>query len=132
MKALTRIPVWFASMGVVLASGNVMAASEGEYIDLTAHGNEPPWTLEIIKKGQKVNFNTDDDGGNFKYAKLGPTLYRDKKTTVFNVPHDDHAIKVFVKGHACQDTVTGKLYETTVIVAYDGVGYYGCGDVTAD
>ena len=70
--------------------------------------------------------------GDYQYALLGPSLYREKKTTLFNVPNDEHAIRVFVKGNACQDSVTGKLYETTVIVAYDGIGYYGCGDVTAD
>jgi uncharacterized membrane protein len=133
MKATIFNPVLMFALSCLAASSQaVLAGEEDEYIDLTAHGNAPDWTLEIIKKGRKINFQTDEAAGNYKYATLGPSLYRDKKTTLFNVPDDEHHIKVFVKGNACQDSVTGKLYETTVIVSYDGIGYYGCGDVTAD
>ena len=133
MKAVTGIPALvLALMCLTISSPAVQAGDEGEYIDLTAHGNAPDWTLEIIKAEQRINFQSGEIGGSYKYAMLTPSLYREKKTTLFNAPNDEHAIKVYVKGIACQDSVTGKLYETTVIVAYDGVGYYGCGDVTAD
>ena len=133
MKALIKNPVLLlAMMCLGVFSNTALASSEGEYIDLTAHGNAPDWSIEVIKKGRKVNFEQEDGAGKYKYATLGPSLYRNKKTTVFNVPDKNHAIKVFVTGNACQDSVTGKLYGTTVIVSYDGIGYYGCGDVTAD
>ncbi|MGD2138364.1 MAG: hypothetical protein PVF08_08910 [Gammaproteobacteria bacterium] len=133
MKALVLKPALILAMGcLAVVPQTVPAGDTDEYIDLTAHGNAPDWTLEIIKKGRRINFQTEGGAGSYKYATLGPSLYREEKTTLFNVLHDDHAMRVFVKGNACQDSVTGKLYETTVIVAYDGLGYYGCGDVTAD
>ena len=133
MRALIRNPALFlAVLCLAVSSRTVQAGDEGEYIDLTAHGNAPDWTLEIVKKDRRINFQAAEVAADYQYASLGPSLYREKKTTLFNVPNDEHAIRVFVKGIACQDSVTGKLYETTVIVAYDGIGYYGCGDVTAD
>ena len=133
MRALIGNPVLFLAVSCLAVSARaVQAGDEGEYIDLTAHGNAPDWTLEIVKKDRRINFQAAEVAGDYQYALLGPSLYREKKTTLFNVPNDEHAIRVFVKGNACQDSVTGKLYETTVIVAYDGIGYYGCGDVTAD
>jgi uncharacterized membrane protein len=133
MRALIGNPALFlAVICLAVSSRAVQAGDEGEYIDLTAHGNAPDWTLEIVKKDRRINFQAAEVGGDYQYALLGPSLYREKKTTLFNVLDDEHAVRVFVKGNACQDSVTGKLYETTVIVAYDGVGYYGCGDVTAD
>jgi len=133
MRVLIGNPALFlAVLCLAVSSRAVQAGDEGEYIDLTAHGNAPDWTLEIVKKDHRINFQAAEVAADYQYASLGPSLYREKKTTLFNVPNDEHAIRVFVKGIACQDSVTGKLYETTVIVAYDGIGYYGCGDVTAD
>ena len=94
-----------------------------------ALGNNPDWHLEIFDEGNKVIFTTEDGVYKYRYTTLGPSLYRDELTTVYRVLNDDHSMNVTVKGRVCQDSVTGKAYETTVIVTFDGFPYAGCGDV---
>jgi uncharacterized membrane protein len=98
-------------------------------VKVKAYGSGPDWQLEIMEKGNRINFTLDGQAGSYSYGKLGPTLYRDRKTHVYRVLDDVHAMTVFVKSNACIDSVTGKSHEVTVIIAFDGEGYGGCGDV---
>ena len=97
--------------------------------DFMALGNNPDWHLEIFNEGNKVIFTAEDGVYEHRYTTLGPSLYRDELTTVYQVPSEDHMMNVTVKGRACQDSATGKAYETTVTVMFDGFPYAGCGDV---
>ena len=97
--------------------------------DFMALGKNPDWHLEIINEGSRIIFTTDEGVYEHRYTTLGPSLYRDELTTVYQVPSKDHMMNVTVRGRACQDSVTGKLYDTTVTVMFDGFPYAGCGDV---
>ena len=94
-----------------------------------ALGNNPDWHLEIFNEGNKVIFTTEEGVYKYRYTTLGPSLYRDELTTIYRVPNEDHSMNVTVKGRACQDSATGKGYETTVTVTLDGIAYAGCGGV---
>jgi uncharacterized membrane protein len=96
---------------------------------IKAYGNDPDWSLEIPGSSNKLVFTIDGETTTYKYASMGPTIKLDKKTMVYRVPNDRHALSIFVKGKACRDDATGKSHEVTVIIAYDGKGYGGCGDV---
>jgi uncharacterized membrane protein len=97
--------------------------------DFMALGNNPDWHLEIFNESRTVIFTLESDVYKYRYPATGPSLYRDELTTIYRVPNDDHSLNIIVKGRECQDSATGKAYETTVIVSLDGVGYTGCGDV---
>ena len=98
-------------------------------IDFMALGNSPDWHLEIVEKDNKVSFTTADGVYAYKYPAAGPMLYPDRNTTVYRVPNPEHSMTVTVKGVACQDSKTGKEYETRVTVTFDSKGYIGCGNV---
>ena len=105
----------------------IVSADQG--IKVKAYGTAPDWQLVIMEKGNTIQFTLNGESGNYRYGKLGPSLYRDKKTHVYRVLDKDHAMSVFVKSNACIDSATGKSHEVTVIVSLDGKGYGGCGDV---
>ncbi len=106
-----------------------LAASAGEGVKIKAYGTGPDWQLEIMEKSNRINFTLDGQAGSYRYGKLGPTYYRDKKTHVYSILDKDHVMSVFVKARSCIDSETGKSHEVTVIVSLDGKGYGGCGDV---
>ena len=121
--SLTTI-LLIAASGVATAFDDLTQGSQ-----IKAYGNDPDWSLEIPGTANKLVFTIDGETTTYKYASMGPTIRLDRKTMIYRVPNDKHALSIFVKGVACQDDVTGKSHEVTVIIAYDGKGYRGCGDV---
>ncbi len=106
-----------------------LAIEADQPLKLTAHGNAPDWQLEIPERGNRIRFTLEGDAGDYRYGKLGPTLYRATKTHVYRVLDKSHVMSVFVKSQECADSATGKPHEVTVIVSLDGKDYYCCGDV---
>lgn len=98
-------------------------------IDFKAVGNSPDWHLEIVEKDNNISFTTADGVYAYTYPAGGPMLYPDRNATVYRVPNTEHNMTVTVKGIACQDSKSGKSYETTVTVTFDSKAYFGCGDV---
>jgi uncharacterized membrane protein len=130
MQVFEKTGLAIATILLAAASGMAMAYddfSQGSHIK--AYGNDPDWSLEIPGSGNKLVFTIDGETTTYKYASMGPTIRLDKKTMIYRVPNDKHALSIFVKGIACQDDASGKSHEVTVIIAYDGKGYRGCGDV---
>ena len=119
----------FALLCLVPVSVTSAADEATKGPDYMALGNNPDWHLEIINEGNKVIFTTEEGVYKYRYTTLGPSLYRGELTTVYRIPNEDHSMNVTVKGRACQDSATGKGYETTVTVTLDGIAYDGCGDV---
>jgi uncharacterized membrane protein len=119
--------------GLSLLAGGLLltplAIEAGQPTRVTAHGNAPDWQLEIPEQGNRIRFTLEGNVGNYRYGKLGPTLYSDKNTHVYRVLDKSHIMSVFVKSEACTDSATGKSHEVTVIVSLDGKYYFGCGDV---
>lgn len=106
-----------------------LIASAEQEVKVKAYGTSPDWQLAIMEKGNLIRFTLDGETGDYRYGKLGPSLYRDKKTHVYRILDKHHTMSVFVKSDACIDSQTGKSHEVTVIIAFDGKGYGGCGDV---
>ncbi len=130
MRVFGKIAMALTTALLGTVSGSAMAfdtLSQSSHVK--AYGNDPDWSLEISGDSNKLAFTIDGETTNYKYANMGPSLYLDRKTMVYRVPNDDHTLSIFVKGKACQDSATGKAHEVTVIIAYDGKGYGGCGDV---
>jgi len=126
MKNITRSALSLLAVGMLCLP---LSLSAGQPVKIKAHGNDPDWQLEIMEKGNSIRFAREGTTAVYRYGKLGPSLYRDKKTHVYRVLDKAHAMSVFVKSNACTDNVTGKSHEVTVIVAFDDQAYGGCGDV---
>ena len=119
----------FAIVCLIPVSVTSAADEAAKGPDFMALGNNPDWHLEIFNASRAVVFTLASDVYKYRFPATGPSLYRDKLTTIYRIPNDDHSFNVIVKGRSCQDSATGKAYETTVTVSFDGVGYLGCGDV---
>ena len=126
MQNIIRNSFSLLAGGLLLTSLTIEA---GQPLKVTAHGNAPGWQLEIPERGNRIRFTLGDDVGNYRYGKLGPTLYTATNTHVYRVLDKSHVMSVFVKSQQCTDSATGKPHEVTVIVSLDGKDYYGCGDV---
>jgi len=116
-------------LGAVAVAGLPCQVAAGPEVQVDAYGNNPDWQLQIMEDSNRIKLNIEGQSNTFRYAALGPSFNSAKKTWMFRVVNDHHSISIFVKGKACQDNVTGKNHEVTVIVSMDGKGYGGCGDV---
>jgi uncharacterized membrane protein len=129
MRVLGKVAMALTAALLSTVTGSAMAFDTlTQSSHVKAYGNDPDWSLEIPGSGNKLALTIDGETTSYKHA-MGPSLYLDRKTMVYRVPNDKHALSIFVKGKACQDSATGKAHEVTVIIAYDGKGYGGCGDV---
>ncbi len=98
--------------------------------DVSAYGHDPvEWQLEIAGASGTLTLTLEGVSESYQLPALGPSQYKDELKVLYRVPNDRHALTVFVKGESCIDSVSGKLHEVTVIIARDGKGYAGCGDV---
>ncbi|MGB5260186.1 MAG: hypothetical protein WBO34_06635 [Gammaproteobacteria bacterium] len=126
------MPIRITSLPALLAAGMLVAplsASAGQDIKIKASGNRPDWQLEIMETGNRIDFTQQGEAASYRYAALGPSLYRDSKTHVYRVLDESHAMSVLVMSNACIDSATGKSHEVTILISFDGEGYRGCGDV---
>jgi hypothetical protein len=99
-------------------------------IDVRGLGHNPEWQLEISHSDNMVNLTLAGTGYRYRYPETGPSLYQgDTRTTIYQVPNDEHSLYIIVKGIECRDSETGKSYETTISVVMDGAAHPGCGDV---
>ena len=121
-----------ALLAAAVAYGSGAGAHEfpaGQDSDIRAYGHDPAWTLDIAGASGKLTLTLDGVTSSYKIPGLGPSIYREQLKMVYRVPNDRHVLTVIVKGETCRDVPTGKSHEVTVIVAQDGRGYAGCGDV---
>jgi len=104
-------PVYcFIAGSLVLASQLAVAGGNTGNKDnnLTALGKAPDWNLVVDNTTHQVTFTSAEGVVSYRYPAEGPTLIRTEK--------------------ACLDAETGKSYETTVVVVFDGKSYHGCGN----
>jgi len=96
-------------------------------VDFRALGNEPSWVLEIVN-GNTIIFSDFYDKINFYvFKKPEPEVDQSTSTTIFKVKNESHVISVSIFGTTCQDTMSGELFESSVIVELDGKSFKGCG-----
>ena len=124
-------PVYcFIAGSLVLASQLAVAGGNTGNKDnnLTALGKAPNWDLVVDNTTHQVTFTSDDGVVSYRYPATGPTLIRKANATIYSVPNKDHQLNVQMTEKACLDAETGKSYETTVVVVFDGKSYQGCGN----
>jgi uncharacterized membrane protein len=131
MKSCFMKPVYcFIAGSLVLVS---QLAAAGGYTgnkgnELTALGNVPNWDLVVNNSTHQVTFTSEEGVVSYRYPATGPTLIRKANATIYSVPNKDHQLNVQMTERACLDKETGKSYETTVVVVFDGQSYQGCGN----
>ena len=131
MKSCLMKPVYcFIAASLVLASQLAVAGGNTGNKDnnLAALGKAPNWSLEVDNTTHQVTFTSADGVVSYRYPAEGPTLIRKAKATIYSVPNKDHQLNVQMTEKACLDAETGKSYETTVVVVFDGKSYHGCGN----
>jgi len=131
MKSCLMKPVYcFIAASLVLASQLAVAGGNTGNKDnnLTALGKAPNWDLVVDNTTHQVTFTSDDGVVSYRYPATGPTLIRKANATIYSVPNKDHQLNVQMTEKACLDAETGKSYETTVVVVFDGKSYQGCGN----
>ncbi len=131
MKSCTIKPVYcFIAASLMLASQYAPAGGNTGNKDnnLTALGKAPDWSLVVDNTTHKVTFESDEGVVSYRYPAAGPTLVRKDKTTIYMVPNKDHQLNVQMTEKACRDVESGKSYETSVVVVFDGQTYLGCGN----
>ncbi|MGB5306501.1 MAG: hypothetical protein WBO57_09695 [Gammaproteobacteria bacterium] len=122
-----RYAGWMLAVVMFCSTPLALARERGHDIDFTAFGNDPGWQLALTGAGHKVEFSTDAVALVYRYPSLGPVLRRDGKTRIYMVPNSKHTLSVHITQSLCQDSITGKSYETSVTVMLDGASYHGCG-----
>ena len=131
MKSCLMKPVYcFIAGSLMLASQLAIAGGNtgNKGNNLTALGKTPNWNLVVDNTTRQVTFATDEGMVIYRYPAMGPTLIRKADRTIYTVPNKDHQLNVQMTEKACLDAETGKSYETTVIVVFDGKSYHGCGN----
>jgi len=131
MKSCLMKPVYcFIAGSLVLASQLAVAAGNtgNKGNNLTALGNAPNWDLVVDNTTHQVTFTSEEGVVSYRYPATGPTLIKKADTTIYVVPNKDHQLNVQMTEKACLDSETGKSYETTVVVVFDGESYKGCGN----
>ena len=131
MKSCFVKPVYCFIAGSLLLVSQLAAA--GGYLgnkgnNLTALGNDPNWDLVVDNSTRQVTFTSEAGVVSYRYPATGPTLVRKADTTIYMVPNKDHQLNVQMTEKACLDNESGKYYETTVVVVFDGESYQGCGN----
>ena len=95
-------------------------------VDFRATGNEPSWILEI-KEYSKTVFITGYGKQKFTFKTPHSSVDYFAKKTTYKTRTNEHALEIFLDGKPCNDSMSGEVYETTVFIGMDGLGYHGCG-----
>jgi len=131
MKSCFMKPVYcFIASSLMLVSQLAIAGGNtgNKGNNLTALGNTPNWDLVVDNSTRQVTFTSEEGVVSYPYPATGPTLIRKANSTIYMVPNKDHQLNVQMTEKACLDVETGKSYETTVVVVFDGQSYQGCGN----
>ena len=122
-RFLKPLALLFALLCSVTAQAYFMNPATG----FMAVGHGPDWRLDIKFSNTTMVLKTADGEATYRYNKLGPTLRRGEKTTIYRMHSRHHAMNVVVVSRSCQDTESGKAYTAAVTVRLDDRTYTGCG-----
>lgn len=90
--------------------------------DFRAVGNEPGWSLEILQ-GRRMVLLADYGATRLELPLPKPTVDRITRHTRWDA--DEIILEAF--GRPCRDSMSGELFETEVIVHWQGLTLRGCG-----
>lgn len=91
-------------------------------VSFRATGNEPGWTLEMVK-GASMVLVADYGKARVERPLPEPSVDRHRFTTRW----DAGEVIVEVIGRPCQDSMSGEAFESTVVVTWKGRTLNGCG-----
>ncbi len=94
--------------------------------DFRAVGNEPGWTLELSLEGNTV-FVSDYGKTRALFKTTEPVTDASKRTSTYRLNNGQQQITVQIEGKACNDSISGEPFDTSVTVHYDDQTYKGCG-----
>jgi len=92
--------------------------------DFRATGNEPGWYLEIAEGGEKTLLVTDYGNEKYELILSKPFTSQEKRTTRYRIKG---FVDIVIEGKKCQDSMTGKSFESKVRIKLNGKTYRGCG-----
>ncbi len=96
-------------------------------VDFRALGNEPSWVLEIIQGETIIFAHFYDKIDKYQFSRPEPEVDSAKQQTTYNAENAEHTLKITIIGKACQDTMSGESFASTVSVELDGILFSGCG-----
>lgn len=91
-------------------------------VSFRATGNEPGWTLEMVK-GTSLVLVADYGKSRVERPLPEPSVDRDRLVTRW----DAGEVVVEVTGRPCQDSMSGETFESSVVVHWKGKTLHGCG-----
>ena len=92
--------------------------------DFRATGNEPGWYLEIAEGGKKTLLVMDYGNEKYELVLSKPFTSQEKRTTRYRIKG---FVDIVIEGKRCQDSMTGKSFESKVRIKLNGKTYRGCG-----
>ncbi len=90
--------------------------------DFRAIGNAPGWYLEIAEDGAKTVLVTEY--GNEKYELDLGKAFRSSQSTRYKIKG---FIDILIENKRCNDSMTGKSFESSVSIKLNKKRYKGCG-----
>jgi len=125
--SVTRPTVLLLIILALLVTIPVQAYFLNPATGFTGLGYSPDWQLDIVFSGNSMSLKTADGEVSYHYTRLGPTLRREQKTTIYRMHSHHHFMNVVVVDRFCQDASNGKAYPATVTIRHDDRTYSGCG-----
>ena len=107
-----------------IAARDVWHAAKLQGVAFRAIGQEPGWLLEMTT-GEKILLVTDYGQTKTEYPYVEPEVFQDLGRSVFSVRPDE--FKVTIEGINCTDSMSGEIFEVSVIIDLNGKQLKGCG-----
>ena len=95
-------------------------------VDFRAVGNNPLWFLEISDFSRTV-FSKEQSREKYIFNTPEPVIDFRANKTIYQTRSNEHALEVMLLRKSCHDSVSGDIFQTSVFVGMDGIGYQGCG-----
>jgi uncharacterized membrane protein len=106
-----------------LAKNNVWHKAKLRGVAFRAIGQEPGWLLEI-SNGKEIMIMTNYGQDKKSYPYVEPQEDKAASKTVYRIDADT---SVLIEGKACNDSMSGESFQTTVTVTVGGQTLNGCG-----
>ncbi len=92
--------------------------------DFRAIGNEPGWYLEIVEEGTKTLLVTEYGKERYELHLPKPFISQKTRTTRYRIKG---FIDILIEGKKCSDSISNKVFESTVSIKLHDKTYKGCG-----
>lgn len=105
------------------AQNDVWHAAKLRGVSFRAIGQEPGWLLEITD-GDKIILNRHYGQDTLSFTYMQPVVDQSKRLTVYQV---DDSLSILIEGKACEDVMSGELFQAQVTITFQDSILKGCG-----